>query len=81
MCHIKNIFKNSIKIENIENIGYLRTKTSDIYRYIAIYIEPNLSSTQTYQLYQTEIPANTSYVLVLDVVEYRSHCLRMCIFE
>jgi len=43
MCHI-NIFKNSIKIENIENIWYFRTKISDgyisdIYIYISmIYI-------------------------------------------
>ena len=31
MCHIKKCFKNSIKIENIENIRYFRTKISDIY--------------------------------------------------
>ena len=31
MCHIKDIFKNSIKIENIENIRYFRRKISDIY--------------------------------------------------
>ena len=37
MCHIKNIFRNSIKVENIENIRYFRTKISDIYiRYISI---------------------------------------------
>ena len=51
MCHIKEYFKNSIKIENIENIRYFRTKISDIYPiyindiYIsAIYIEPTLIS-------------------------------------
>jgi len=32
MCHIKKYFKNSRKIENIENIRYFRTKISDIYR-------------------------------------------------
>ena len=31
MCHIKKYLKNSIKIENIENIRYFRTKISDIY--------------------------------------------------
>ena len=50
MCYLKNIFKNLIKIENIENIWYFRTKISDIYpTYIndiyqwyisAIYIKP-----------------------------------------
>jgi len=35
MCHIKEYFKNSIKIENIENIEnirYFRTKISDLHQ-------------------------------------------------
>jgi len=31
MCHIKKYLKDSIKIENIANIRYFRTKISDIY--------------------------------------------------
>jgi len=44
------MFKNSVKIENIENIRYFRTKISNIfeqkYRMYIQYIEPTLTASE-----------------------------------
>ena len=53
MCHIKKYLKNSIKIENIENIRYFRTKISDIYPIYINDIYRRYISSQPWMIHQS----------------------------